>query len=161
MPPPTRRKEPQDLDLEWVARELVPFLEWAFGEKYGRPQRTKAYWVEKVLYARSRIDNVVSILTWFYGPERLASCHPCTNTYIAAILHRLPLHNRHPSPLPRQQGPSYTKGAARIFERRRPGRNAVRSHVCPPCYQSLDVRSVLAGHTPESVFSTSDNGANA
>ncbi|KAJ5063176.1 hypothetical protein J3E74DRAFT_403338 [Bipolaris maydis] len=58
MPPPTRRKEPQDLDLEWVARELVPFLEWAFGEKYGRPQRTKAYWVEKVLYARSRIDNV-------------------------------------------------------------------------------------------------------
>ncbi|EMD64052.1 hypothetical protein COCSADRAFT_160299 [Bipolaris sorokiniana ND90Pr] len=54
----TRSGAPKELDLEWVARELVPFLEWAFGENYGRPQRSKAYWVEKVIFAKSRIENV-------------------------------------------------------------------------------------------------------
>ncbi|EUC45398.1 hypothetical protein COCMIDRAFT_36875 [Bipolaris oryzae ATCC 44560] len=55
---PTGTKAPKELDLEWAARELVPFLEWAFGEQYGRSQRTKAYWVEKVLWAKDRIDSV-------------------------------------------------------------------------------------------------------
>lgn len=62
MPTSSRTEPPGNLDLEWASRELIPFLELVFGEQYGREKRPTSHWVHMVLFARFKLDRIVSIL---------------------------------------------------------------------------------------------------
>lgn len=51
---------PQNLDLDWAHRELIPFLKLIFGETYGHENRPTVHWLRMVLFARLKLNRIVS-----------------------------------------------------------------------------------------------------
>ncbi|RAR10473.1 membrane bound c2 domain-containing protein [Stemphylium lycopersici] len=49
---------PQNLDLDWAHRELIPFLKLIFGETYGHENRPTVHWLRMVLFARLKLNRI-------------------------------------------------------------------------------------------------------
>ena len=84
----TNPDSPKNFDLDWAQRELIPFLELVFGEIYGCENRPTDHWIRMVLFARHKLDRIVStsVLRFYFGVAIYGVSHIAMGHWLVLII---------------------------------------------------------------------------